>query len=54
MNTLTYQRQASKAKDGLKGYLYKHNFGTGWEALVFTTKEKAIEYAKAKGLKYCK
>lgn len=40
-STLTYIKPATKANDGINGFIYLHNFGTGYQQLIFTTHEEA-------------
>jgi hypothetical protein len=41
METLNFVRVATKAKDNADGFLYIHNWATGWQELIFHTKEEA-------------
>jgi len=45
MHSLTYLRIATKSRDGADGFLYRHDFGTGYQELVFASHDKASEWA---------
>lgn len=40
-HTLTYLRKAVKAKDGDDGLLYRHEWPTGFQELIFSSEEAA-------------
>ena len=42
--TLTFQRIAIKKKDGYDGFMYVHCWPTGYQQLIFDTKEQAEKY----------
>jgi hypothetical protein len=42
-----FLRQATKHKDGHDGVLYLHNWGTGWQELVFPNVEEALKWYAA-------
>jgi len=44
MHTLNFVRVARKAKDNANGFLYIHNWPTGFQELIFKSKEKAEEW----------
>lgn len=46
METLNFVRVATKAKDNADGFLYIHNWPTGWQELIFHTKEEAALWVK--------
>ena len=39
--TLSFARVATQAKDNADGFLYVHNWATGFQQLVFASKEAA-------------
>lgn len=41
MKKLSFLRVARKATDGHDGYVYRHNFGTGFQDLIFESHEAA-------------
>ena len=41
METLNFVRVATEKKDNAKGFIYMHNWATGWQELVFNSKESA-------------
>jgi hypothetical protein len=41
METLTYIRKATKTNDGHDGLLYRHTWATGFQELIFSSKEAA-------------
>ena len=41
MDTLNFVRVATEAKDTHSGFLYIHNWATGWQELIFSSKEAA-------------
>ena len=41
MNRLTYLRKATKSRDGQNGFLYRHSWNTGFQELIFDSKEAA-------------
>lgn len=44
IETLTFKRIAHKAKDGQGGVIYVHTWSTGFQELIFNTKEQAEKY----------
>jgi hypothetical protein len=46
METLNFLRKAKKQKDGYDGFLYLHRWDTGWQELIFNSKEDADKYIK--------
>lgn len=42
--TLVFKRMATKAKDGISGYLYTHSWGTGFQELIFSSPESARRF----------
>lgn len=43
----TYLRQATKAKDGMKGVVYRHRWNTGVQDLVFASHANAKKWFEA-------
>lgn len=43
-HNLTFKREATKAKDGLDGFLYLHTWDTGYEPLIFHSHENADKF----------
>lgn len=41
LHSLTYIRRATVARDGSAGLLYLHDYGTGYQHLIFQTHEHA-------------
>jgi len=50
METLNFVRVATEAKDSVGGFLYIHYWATGWQELVFSSKENADTWIKLKTL----
>jgi len=46
MQTLNFVRKATEEKDNTLGYLYIHHWPTGWQELIFNSKEKAKTWLK--------
>ena len=46
METLNFVRVATKAKDDANGFIYIHQWETGFQELIFTSKESAEEWIK--------
>ena len=46
MQTLHFVRVATKAKDSLDGLLYIHQWETGFQELIFNSKESAENWIK--------
>jgi len=46
MQTLHFVRAATKAKDSLDGLLYIHQWETGFQELIFNSKESAENWIK--------
>lgn len=44
-HTLTFVRFAVRSKDGRPGRVYRHEWSTGHQLLIFQTHEKAEEFA---------
>jgi len=44
METLGFVRKASEIKDGVNGFLYIHHWKTGWQELVFKSKDAACAW----------
>lgn len=42
--TLVFKRMATKAKDSYKGFLYIHSWNTGYQELIFESKESANRF----------
>lgn len=45
-HTLTFNRIASRRDSPTDGFVYVHDFGTGFQELVFSTHEQAADYLK--------
>ena len=41
MDTLNFVRVARESKDGSNGFIYIHSWATGWQELIFSSKEDA-------------
>jgi len=41
MQTLDFVREATKVEDGENGFLYVHDWGTGFQYLIFPSKADA-------------
>ena len=46
MQTLNFVRIARESKDNANGFLYVHNWETGFQELIFKSKEEAEEWIK--------
>lgn len=44
LHTLTKIRRATKQQDGAEGYLYVHQWPTGFQELVFSTESLAQQF----------
>lgn len=49
---LTYLRKVKKSFCCEGGFEYLHDFGTGYQNLVFATHAEAVRFAGAEGLEY--
>ena len=41
---MTFLRIATEAKDGFKGLLYRHSWGSGYQDIIFTTQRAAHDF----------
>jgi len=44
METLSFIRESIDSKDSVNGFLYIHHWGTGWQELVFNSKDDACAW----------
>lgn len=47
MHTLTFKRVASHRTDGSDGLLYIHSWPTGWQELIFHSREHAAGFLRS-------
>mgnify|MGYP000432078952 CR=1 FL=1 len=43
-HTVTYVREAKKRSDGSDGLLFVHRWGTGYQELIFPTRQAAQDF----------
>lgn len=43
-HTMIFVRLATEAKDGFKGLLYRHSWGTGYQDIIFPSQEAAHDF----------
>lgn len=46
LQTLTFLRLATKAKDGANGILYRHTWATGFQEIIFPSQRAANLFIK--------
>ena len=49
---LTYRKIARKSTEGVRGVVYLHHFITGFQELVFSSHQKAQQWAHESGIVY--
>jgi len=46
LNSLWFFKKVTGAKHGSSGLMYVHDWGTGWQHLIFKSHEEASEWIK--------